>query len=169
MDVHTKKFYGVIEKNLVVNDSSFQGDTLLAYCRRVLDKKGFYSTSDMDKYLIKVDSSFGTCAFDIVVDVMNRKVILEAEIIDTSKAFIDEIVDIVNEMNNDLNYGFCLVLDDKVIYSMSGNYIEFYDDMAIGDIASKLIENFICDYIEIMQGGYCDMVSIIEKDFSSKY
>lgn len=168
MDLHTKKFSNVIEENLVAQDAGFGGATLLAYCRRVLDKKGFYSTSAINKYLIEVDRSFGTCAFDIAVDIKNNKVILEAEIIDTAKAFIDEIVDIVNEMNNDLLHGFCLVIEDKVVYTMTDSYGGYYNDMAVGDIANRLIENFIDDYLEIMQGGYCDMVSIIEKDFFSK-
>lgn len=169
MKVHSKRFLKAIEDNGNAKDVGYHGASLLAHCRRALDNKEFYSTSNLEKYLIEVDRSFGTCPFAIVADIANRKIILEAEIIDTDKAFIDEIVDIVNEINNDLRYGFCMLIDNIVIYHMSNSYYLMCDDMDAAEMIHRLIENFICDYLTIMQGAYCDMVSIIEKDFFSNF
>ena len=158
-----------IGENVMADDYKFRGATALAAVRRVLDSKGFYSSCNMKDYVVEVPQSFGTCPFTIIADKAEGRLLLEAEIIDIKKIIIDEIVDIVNQMNNELLYGFCMVIDSSVIYQMHERFAEDKDDFESYEMASEFFEHFISDYITIMQGGYCDISYLIEKDILSNF
>lgn len=166
--INSNRFNIAVGENVTAHDVGCVGATALACCRRVVDSQGFYSTSDIHNYTITVNRSFGTCPFSIVVDKVEGRILLEAKIIDTNNTIVDEIVDIVNEMNNELLYGFCILIDNQVIYQVSERFGGIGDDMYAAEAAHRIIEQFKSDYLTIMQGGYCDMSSIIEKDYYSK-
>ncbi len=89
---------------------------------------------------------------------------LEANILSFKYTYVDEIVDIVNEANNELENGFCSVINNNVIYNLSGSFGLIIDNSDIAETAYYFFDAFENDYIILMQGAFCDMAMVVEKE-----
>jgi len=163
--VNSNRFSKIVNSNMVVGDLTCKCAAILVYLRKVIDEKKLFSSSDSKKFIINVDKSFGFCEFSIVVDKAKRKVMIEASILSFKDTYIDEIVDIVNDANNDLENGFCSVIGNSVIYNLSDSFGSTIDNYDIEEAAYYIFDAFEKDYVTLMQGAFCDMAMVVEKEF----
>lgn len=163
--VNSNRFNKIVNNNMVVGDLTCKSATVLVYLRKVLDEKKLFSSSDAEKFSIDVNKNSGFCEFSIVVDKAKRKIMLEANILSFKDTYVDEIVDIVNEANNELENGFCSVINNNVIYNLSDSFGSSIDNSDITETAYCFFDAFENDYIILMQGAFCDMAMVVEKEF----
>ena len=145
--INSNRFKNVISKNMVVGDLTCKCAAILVYLRKVLDEKQLFSNSDAKKFVIHVDKSSGLCEFSIIVDKSKRKVMIEANILTFKDIFVDEIVDIVNNANNELESGFCAVVGNSVIYNLVEGFYGIVNDFDIAEATYYIFDAFEKDYI----------------------
>ena len=121
---------------------------MAVFVRRVLDKIGLFSCADVEKDI--------TCAmkqdfdeFDITVDKKNAQVVLEADIwgigtLDNERRKA-QVLERINEYNQHLQFGYCMLIDSRVIYRIRESIYLGTDDAEDLAVAERLIRRFETD------------------------
>lgn len=146
--LHSSYFNGIWKKNKGVKDVRFKFATVAVFVRRVLDKMGLFSCADVEKDI--------TCAlkqdfeeFDITVDKKNAQVVLEADIwgigtLDNERRKA-QALERINEYNQHLQFGYCMLIDNRVIYRIRESIYLGADDAEDLAVAERLIRRFETD------------------------
>ncbi len=155
--LHSKYFEEISKRNRGVKDVRFKFATVMVFVRRVLDRMGLYSKADVEKDI--------TCAikedfdeFDIIVDKSNSQVVLEAELwgvgkFDTDKSKL-QLLENINTYNQDLQFGYCMLIGCKVIYQTKATIYLGADDAEDLAVAERLIRHFEVDAKAVLNREY---------------
>ena len=156
--LHSGRFKGIVKRNKNYRGVSVKFATVAVFIRRVLDMLGLYSVADAEQGIVRAIRDEEE--FEIVIDRGNQRLVLEADLWSIgTKSFAKkkaQTLERLNRYNQDLCYGYCMLVGCKVIYHTTESIYMGIDDVEDLEVADRLMKHFIADTSQIKDRMFSD-------------
>ncbi len=147
--LHTENFKKILVKNKKLKDIGFKFATILTFIRKLVDKSGLYSVLNETTQTIKVLEDEMFESYEVVVDRENKRVVLEADLwgviskdFDMNKA---EELEKINRYNSELQFGFCFIVENRVMYRITEPIYMGVDDDEDQAVSDRILSHYKID------------------------
>lgn len=145
--LHSSSFKDIVKRNKHYKGVSVKFTTVTVFIRRVLDLLGLYSVSDAENSMVRAINDDEE--FEIVIDRANQRLVLEADLWTIGiKAFAKkkaQTLERLNRYNQDLQFGYCMLVGCQVIYHTTESIYMGIDDIEDLAVADRLIKHYMVD------------------------
>lgn len=145
--LHSGIFKEIVKRNKNYKGVSIKFTTVAVFVRRVLDLLGLYSVADAENGMVRAINDDEE--FEIVVDKANQRLVLEADLWSIgTRAFAKkkaQTLERLNGYNQNLQFGYCMLVGCKVIYRTTESIYMGVDDIEDLAVSDRLIKHYMMD------------------------
>ena len=145
--LHSGIFKEIVKRNKNYKDIGFKFAAVAVFVRRVLDLLGLYSIADAENSMVRAIKDDEE--FEIIVDRANQRLVLETDLWSIgTRAFAKkkaQTLERLNRYNQNLQFGYCMLVGCKVIYHTTESIYMGVDDIEDLAVADRLIRHYMID------------------------